>query len=73
MAEGTPAVASFHPHEETLETVQPTAFHEKAGECQVFSLFFPLFSFFFISFFFVHIVSIEPSRLCRHPSIRTLC
>jgi hypothetical protein len=47
------------------------SFHEKAGECQGFSsifLFFP-----FLYFFFFQIVPIESSRLCRHPSIRTLC
>ena len=48
--------------------------HEKAGECQDFSFIFSLFfSFCFIYFFFFTIISIEPSRLCRHPSIRTLC
>ena len=47
--------------------------HEKAGECQHFSSIFSLFFFFcFIYFFFFTIISIEPSRLCRHPSIRTL-
>jgi hypothetical protein len=31
-------------------------------------------SFFFLPlYFFFPIVPIEPSRLCRHPSIRTLC
>jgi hypothetical protein len=45
------------------------AFHEKAGECQAFSLFF----LFFLYFLFFQIVPMEPSRLCRHPSIRTLC
>jgi len=44
------------------------SFHEKAGECQVFPLFFPL-----LCCFFFQIIPIEPSRLCRHPSIRTLC
>jgi hypothetical protein len=34
----------------------------------------PFFHFFFLllDFFFSQIVPIEPSRLCRHPSIRTL-
>ena len=50
------------------------SFHEKAGECQDFPFIFSLFFFFcFIYFFFFTIISIEPSRLCRHPSIRTLC
>jgi len=50
------------------------SFHEKAGECQDFSFIFSLFfSFCFIYFFFFPIIPIEPSRLCRHPSIRTLC
>jgi hypothetical protein len=55
--------------------LQPRAksFHEKAGECQDFCFIFSLFfSFCFIYFFFFTIISIEPSRLCRHPSIRTL-
>jgi hypothetical protein len=50
------------------------SFHEKAGECRDFSLIFSLFSLsasFY--FFFFQIVPIQPSRLCRHPSIRTLC
>ena len=33
---------------------------------KLFSLFFSFF------FFFLQIVPIGPSRLCRHPSIRTL-
>jgi hypothetical protein len=39
------------------------SFHEKAGRSQG-TLFI---------FFFRESVPIEPSRLCRHPSIRTLC
>src|SRR5258707_10721292 len=39
------------------------SFHEKAGECQGFSLIFLSVSFFFF-FFFFQIVPIEPSRLC---------
>jgi hypothetical protein len=34
------------------------------------------FCLFFLSsslFLLLHIVPIQPSRLCRHPSIRTLC
>jgi len=51
-----------------------SSFHEKAGECQDFSFIFSLFfSFCFICFFFFQIVPVQPSRLCRHPSIRTLC
>ncbi len=53
-----------------LQEQGANAFHEKAGECQPFSCIFSFF--FFISSFF-QIVPIEPSRLCRHPSIRTLC
>ena len=38
-----------------------------------FSLFFFfLFFFFLFHFFFFQIVPMKPSRLCRHPSIRTL-
>ena len=39
------------------------------------SLFFHFFLFFLFLFIssFSKIVPIEPSRLCRHPSIRTLC
>jgi len=39
----------------------PKSFHEKAGQCQV-------------SFCFSYqvVFAFEPSRLCRHPSIRTL-
>ena len=33
--------------------------------------FLSFFSFLFIYFFFFQIVPIQPSRLCRHPSIRT--
>ena len=36
-----------------------------------FLSFFPLF-FLLLCFFFFQVVPIEPSRLCRHPSIRTL-
>jgi hypothetical protein len=55
-----------------LISVAAKSFHEKAGECQVFSLISPIF-FLLLCFFFFQIVPIEPSRLCRHPSIRTLC
>jgi hypothetical protein len=37
-----------------------------------FLSFFSLFFFLLLYFFFFQIVPIEPSRLCRHPSIRTL-
>jgi hypothetical protein len=39
-------------------------FHEKAGPCQEFFALFHIFS--FHNFF-----SVQLSRLCRHPSIRT--
>jgi hypothetical protein len=39
------------------------SFHEKAGECQVGFSFSSLMEVF---------LCFEPSRLCRHPSIRTL-
>jgi len=50
------------------------SFHEKAGECQAFSFISSLFLFFVSSslFLFSPIAPIQPSRLCRHPSIRTL-
>ena len=44
-------------------------FHEKAGECQVGFSFSVDFSFSSQ----VEVFAVEPSRLCRHPSIRTLC
>ena len=47
----------------------PKSFHEKAGECQAVLSFFLSSSLFLL----LHIVPIQPSRLCRHPSIRTLC
>ncbi len=37
------------------------SFHEKAGQCQVG-----------FSFSYQGVFAFEPSRLCRHPSIRTL-
>src|SRR5258708_25683734 len=43
------------------------SFHEKAGESQSF---FPIF--FFLLYSFRELFPIQPSRLCRHPSIRTL-
>ena len=61
-------------HTTSLSPDGANSFHEKAGECQDFSFIFSLFfSFCFIYFFFFQIVPIQPSRLCRHPSIRTLC
>ena len=44
------------------EAINLNAFHEKAGECQ------RGFVVLLLEFF-----AFEPSRLCRHPSIRTLC
>jgi hypothetical protein len=44
-------------------------------EVTLYRLFFDFshFLFLLLCFFFFRIVPIEPSRLCRHPSIRTLC
>jgi hypothetical protein len=39
---------------------------------KAFLSFFLSFFFLLLYFFFFQIVPIQPSRLCRHPSIRTL-
>jgi hypothetical protein len=44
-----------------ISIVEAKSFHEKAGECQVGFLPPPC-----------EFLVFEPSRLCRHPSIRTL-
>ena len=49
-----------------VAVIAVSAFHEKADPCQEF---FTLF----LKFFLFDIFSAQPSRLCRHPSIRTLC
>jgi hypothetical protein len=48
--------------QESSRKLRLSAFHEKAGPCQeFFALSMSLLSF-----------PVQPSRLCRHPSIRTL-
>src|SRR6266404_5385897 len=54
---------------ENLGCKAVSPFHEKAGECQVGFSFSVDFSFSSQ----VEVFAVEPSRLCRHPSIRTLC
>jgi len=65
-----------HSISEIIENEVPVeganSFHEKAGERQGFSFIFVVFFLFFISSF-SKLLPFEPSRLCRHPSIRTLC
>ena len=52
-----------HQNVHQLEEISLKSFHEKADPCQEFLLLFPCFLLFF---------PVQPSRLCRHPSIRTL-
>jgi hypothetical protein len=45
-----------------VSAVDLNSFHEKAGSCQDMGFLL----------FFLESDAIQPSRLCRHPSIRTL-